>query len=348
MVIDDGASGLTPLGAKLTMILMFSSPRRGGVSGLLAGLSAVAFLLAACGTDQAGSSDANDEPHVVTAFYPLQFAAERVAGGHATVTNLTKAGSEPHDLELTPKDVATLEEAGLVVYLHGFQPAVDDSVEQTAADHALEVTKLADLRPLTAAGAHEDEHAGEHADEGGEPSGHDHDAGTDPHFWLDPLRLAAVADGIAQRLGRVDPAHAEAYDANAAKLRRDLRTLDGEFEAGLATCTGRELVTSHLAFGYLATRYGLDQVGVAGLSPEQEPSPAKLSEVATYVRTHKVRTIYYETLVDPGVASTLAKETGADVAVLDPIEGLTDASAGTDYLSVMRANLATLVRGQSC
>ncbi|WP_020574540.1 metal ABC transporter substrate-binding protein [Actinopolymorpha alba] len=320
---------------------MFLPLRR---STLLAvtGICAGAVLLASCGSGGSAERSAaqSGKLDVVAAFYPLRFAAEKVAGDRATVTNLTKPGGEPHDLELTPKNVAEVEQASLVIYLKGFQPAVDDAVAQAGADHSLEVSGSANLS-LTAAG-HGDEHGHEHPES--QTSGEQ----TNPHFWLDPLRLAKVGDAIAQRLASIDPEHAETYKANATKLRTQLEGLDKEFRTGLATCQNRELVTNHEAFGYLAARYDFHEVGIAGLSPEQEPSPAQLGRIATFVREHRVNTIYYETLVSPTIANTLAKETGVKVAVLDPIEGLSDKSAGSDYLSIMRANLATLQKGQAC
>jgi zinc transport system substrate-binding protein len=323
------------------MILMFWMARGRSPGRLLTGVVAGAFALTGCGSGP-GSSSAGEPVRVVAAFYPLQYVAERIAGDHAEVTNLTRPGVEPHDLELNPRDVATLDEAALVVYLEGFQPAVDAAVEQSGGSR-LEVSDLAGTN-LPALAGHEsdhDEEPGRHEEPG-------HDEAVDPHFWLDPLRLADVADGVAARLAEVDRPNADTYRRNAAKLRDDLRALDQEFQSGLASCRNRELVTSHTAFGYLAERYRFDQVGITGLSPEEEPSPAKMSEVARFVRTHDVGTIYYETLASPTLTRTLADETGAEVAVLDPVEGLTDKSAGTDYLAVMRANLRTLQKGQDC
>ena len=282
--------------------------------------------LAACssGSPSAGSP-AGDDVAVVASFYPLQFAAERVGGDLIQVTNLTKAGAEPHDLELTPRDVARVAKADLVIYLSGFQPAVDDAVDGQARGVSLDVADAARLESLA---------TGEDA--------------VDPHFWLDPTRLADVADAIAERLGSLRPDQAAEFTANAAALRTDLQALDAELQQGLSTCSNTRLVTSHVAFGYLAERYGLEQIGIAGLSPEIEPRPAELARVATFVADHRVRTIYYETLVSPAIAETVAQETGAATAVLDPLEGLSGKSAGTNYLDVMRANLATLRAGQPC
>jgi zinc transport system substrate-binding protein len=265
----------------------------------------------------AARAGSGEGPGVLTSFYPLQFVTERIAGGAVTVRNLTKPGAEPHDLELTPRDVAELADADLVVYLSGFQPAVDTAVAEQAST-SYDVADAAGL------------------------------AAKDPHFWLDPVRLADVAGTVADRLAQLSPDHAETFRRNASTLRADLMALDADYATGLAHCASSDLVTSHAAFGYLARRYGLTQRGITGLRPEDEPSPGDLAEIADFVTAHDVRTIYSETLVSPAVAKTLARETGAGTAVLDPIEGLDGASAGADYLAVMRANLATLRAGQGC
>jgi zinc transport system substrate-binding protein len=289
----------------------------------VAAVVAVAALLVV-GCAEAGSpgregAGGGTPLRVMTSFYPLQFAAERVAGDGADVQNLTSPGAEPHDLELTPRDVADLADADLVVYLSGFQPAVDTAVDEQAEERAYDVARSARLAP---------------------PG--------DPHFWLDPLRLADVADALAVRLARLAPADGAVFTRNAAALRADLVRLDGEFSTGLAHCASEHLVTSHSAFGYLAQRYGLMQRGITGLQPEEEPSPGDLAEITDFVAANGVSTVYSETLVSPAVAQTLAREAGVRTAVLDPLEGLDDTSAGHDYLEVMRANLATLRDGQSC
>jgi zinc transport system substrate-binding protein len=302
----------------------------------------------------AGSTSTTSEPlGVVAEFYPLEFVVERVGGGLIDVSNLTPPGVEPHDMELTPQSTAALENADLVVYLAGFAPPVDETVAQLAEDQVFDVSPAArlDIEGVE----HEDEHADEtlaedeHADDGGSVVEDDHGhGGVDPHFWLDPIRLADVADAVAARLGELAPDAAAEFTANAATLRTELEDLDGEYETGLASCASTELVTSHVAFAYLADRYGMTQVGITGLSPEDEPSPAELAEITHFVQDHDVSTVYTETLVDPALAETIAAETGASTAVLDPIEGLTDESAGSDYFEVMRSNLETLQAGQHC
>ncbi|MGY1738513.1 metal ABC transporter substrate-binding protein [Geodermatophilus sp. SYSU D00684] len=304
--------------------------------------AATALLLAACGSAGEDEAAAADGVSVEAAFYPLQWAAERVGGDRVDVQSLTPPGAEPHDLELTPQDVASLTEADLVVYLAGFQPGLDEAVDE-AGDAAWDAGEAADLSPAAEEHGHEGESEEEHAEHAGEDG-----EAVDPHFWLDPTRLADVGDALADRLAEVDPDGADTYRENAAALRTDLETLDAEMEQGLADCAVTTLVTAHDAFGYLGERYGLDVVGVSGLSPSTEPSPAQLAEISTLVRERGVTTVYTETLVDPAVAETVAEEAGVRTAVLDPIEGLTDESAGDDYLAVMRADLATLQEGQGC
>ncbi|WP_422755045.1 metal ABC transporter substrate-binding protein [Micromonospora sp. WMMD708] len=306
----------------------------------LRALTAATALLAltgltACSTGGAGADP--DRVDVVAAFYPLQFVAERVGGDAVTVTNLAKPGAEPHDLELNPRQVGQVSEAELVFYLKGFQPAVDEAVAQNAADRALDVTTVAPLRDATA-GGHEHEGEDGHEEESG---------GKDPHLWLDPTRLATVADRLAERLGTVDPDRAADYTTRARTLRGELEKLDTEYAAGLKTCQRREIVVSHAAFGYLAERYQLEQIGLTGLTPDTEPAPQRLAEVAREAREHRATTIFFETLVSPKVAETIAAEVGAKTAVLDPIEGLS-ADGGGDYLSVMRTNLTTIRTALGC
>lgn len=297
--------------------------------------AALAVTATACGRDSAPADPGTLA--VLASFYPLQFAAERVGGDRVAVTNLTPPGAEPHDLELAPRDVAVVTEADLVVYLSGFQPAVDDAVGQAASGQAWDAADHTDL-DLTAADSGHDEEG--HEEEGDEP--------VDPHFWLDPTRLADVADALAEELASLDPEGAATFAANAAALRADLEALDTTFSAGLATCDSRALVTSHTAFGYLAQRYDLEQVGIAGLSPDVEPTAAELADVSAFVSDNDVTTIFYETLVSPDVAETVARETGAATAVLDPLEGLVPDGATSDYLTVMDDNLASLSDGLGC
>ena len=287
---------------------------------LLAACAVPLVLATACSTADANSGAGLQ---IVAGFYPLEWTAARVGGDLVQVTSLTPPGAEAHDLELAPKDVGAIVDADLLVHLEGFQPAVDEAAATEAADHSWDAGTAADLMPVQ-----------------------DGDGALDPHFWLDPTRLAAVGDALAEQLATIDPEHAGTYEQNAADLRADLEALDTEVSDALADCAVDTLVTSHEAFGYLADHYGFEMVGISGISPSQEPDPAALAEIADLVRERGVTTVYTETLVDPAVADTVAGEAGVGTAVLDPLEGLTDPDE--DYLDVMRANAETLHDGQSC
>jgi zinc transport system substrate-binding protein len=269
-----------------------------------------ALLLAGCG----GSSPATGE-EVVASFYPLAYAAEQIGGNGVEVVDLTRAGQEPHDLELSPRDVARIHEAGLVVYVgHGFQPAVEDAVGDRTG-RSLDV--LAGIRLL---GTGDD---------------------VDPHVWLDPRRYEDVAREIAVALGR--PSRADPF------VRR-LMTLDRELSRGLRHCARRTLVTSHAAFGYFARRYGLRQVALVGLAPEAEPSPATVARLVDDVRATGATTVFTEPLVSPKLAQTVAREAGATTEPLDPVEVLTpsDEAAGASYFTLMRRNLGVLRKALGC
>jgi len=307
----------------------------------------VAVAVAAVGglwacAQPSGGHAGGERVRVVAGFYPLQFVAEQVGGDRVSVTNLAPPGAEPHDMELSPRQVAEIADSDLVVYISGFQPALDEAVKQEAADSSFDAATAVALIDATAGQGHEED-----AGATPEPTPASAERGKDPHLWLDPTRLVKVADALAERFAAVDPAGAAGYREHAASLRGGLEQLDDEYARALETCQRREIVVSHAAFGYLADRYRLDQIAISGLSPEVEPTPQRLAEVATEAREHGATTIFFETLVSPRVAQAIAAEVGAKTAVLDPIEGLQPASAG-DYLSVMRANLATLRPALGC
>lgn len=270
--------------------------------------------MATAGLAGCGGGPSDSAPTVVVAsFYPLAYAAEQVGGSTVVVRNLTPAGAEPHDLEATPSDVRALRDADLVLLLgNRFQPQLEDAAGD--GDGVLRALDIPGLRLLSS---------------------------NDSHVWLDPLRYAVVVDRIGDALGRPE---------QAERLARRLRALDREYRAGLADCERREIVTSHDAFAYLAARYGLRQVAIAGASPEGEPAPRDLERAAKAVREAGATTVFVEPLVSPRVAETVARETGATTAVLNPLEGLTDdqQARGEDYFSLMRENLAALRTALAC
>lgn len=342
------------------MTTIFMKVRLRGMNRRAATIATTAtltLLAAGCGSGSSGdgatsagtTAAGGQKIDVVASFYPLEYLTSRVGGDHVSVTNLTKPGVEPHDLELTPQDVAKIGSAKLAVYEKGMQPAVDKAVAEQSPKGAYDVSGDADLTLAAPADADEEHKDGATGASSAAPSstGNATDA-KDPHFWLDPVRYGKVAKSIAAKLGEADPANKADYDKNADAVAKDLDALDKDFAAGLKTCANKDLVTSHAAFGYLAQRYQLTQEPIAGISPDAEPEPAKLAEITNFVKAHKVTTIYTETLVSPAIAQTIASSTGATTAVLDPIEGINDKSAGKNYLEVMRANLQTLKKGQSC
>lgn len=280
------------------------------------------LIMAGCGS----GGGADGRTTLVTGVYPLEWLATEIGGSAVQVDNLTEPGAEPHDLELTPRQVGRVSDADLALYIKGMQPAVDEAVGQQAADRAFDVADVVELRKVD-------------AENGG---------GTDPHMWLDPGRMATTAEALGERLGEADPDHADAYRTNAAKVAKELADIDSAYADGLADCRRQDFVVSHAAFGYLADTYDLNQIGITGIEPDTEPSPARMGRVAQIVKDKGVSTVFTETLVSPAVAETIAEESGAKTAVLDPLEGITDRSPGTDYPSIMRANLTALEDALDC
>ncbi|MFE9253607.1 metal ABC transporter substrate-binding protein [Streptomyces sp. NPDC006879] len=302
-------------------------------AALAGAVALAATTLSAC-SDSAATDRAEGKVDVVASFYPMEFLAREIGKDHVSVTGLTKPGVEPHDLEITPKQTARLSEADLVLYLKGLQPAVDEAVAQSGAHTAVDAAQLTTLE------AHGD---GGHDHESGEHDGHDHgNTGKDPHIWLDPTKYREVARGVESALTKADPQHADAYRKNADALVGRLTSLDKDFQEGLKDAGTRTFITTHAAFGYLAERYGLDQESISGIDPESEPSPARMKELQSLAREEKVTTVFFETLASDKTAKSLAADTGLRTDVLDPLEGITDASQGADYFEVMRSNLKNL------
>ena len=324
---------------------MRSPSARTATTTPLALISAGALVVAGLSGCSALSDSGEDGTlSVAASFYPLEFVAQRVGGDLVDVSVLTAPGQEPHDLELSVAQTVEVAEADLVLLEGALQPVVADAVEQNGTGVALDVEDVVDLR------ASSDEHDHGEGGESGNEDGEDHDHGAeDPHFWLDPLLVAQYADAVADELADLDPAHAADYRAGAEDLVADLEDLDARWTAGLADCERDVVVVSHDAFGYL-DRYGLDLHGIAGLSPDSEPTPAVLGELQELIRTEGVTTVFTETLAPPALADTLAEDAGVTTAVLDPIEGLTPEAVddGQDYLALMDQNLAALREANGC
>jgi zinc transport system substrate-binding protein len=279
----------------------------------------VAIAVGAC--QQSPVQDA--KPVVVASFYPMYEFARQVAGDRARVVSLVPAGTEPHDWEPSPQDMAEVRRARLFVYNGaGLEPWADKVKSEVDGKTTVVVSASAGI-PLV---------------------------GGDPHVWLDPALARKQVETLRAALARLDPAGAEAYGARAKAFAAKLEALDERFAEGLRNCARREVVVSHAAFGYLTRRYRLEQVAVMGLAPESEPSPAALAAIVRLARARKVEAVFFETLVNRRLADTLAREIGARTLVLNPIEGLTreEAAAGKGYLDLMAANLVNLREGLGC
>lgn len=278
---------------------------------------------------------------VSTSFYPIQYLAQAIGGEHVAVTSVTPTNVEPHDFELSPKDVTALSASSLVLYVSGFQPSLDDALAQVSGPAVVDLAGSVDL-------VHHDGVEEEH-EEGATEAAHDHDhdpaAALDPHFWLDPVRMQAAAKAVEAALAQADPAHADDYAANLDTLNATLADLNTSYSTGLGHCERTTFVTSHAAFGYLADRYGLTQASISGVDPESEPSPAELAEVKKIVESTGTTTIFTEELVSPETAQAVAAETGAQTRVLSPIES---APEDGDYAGTMRTNLEELRTALSC
>ena len=308
---------------------------------LLAVLPLVA-LLAACG----GPSNANDgKTHVVASFYPFAYVAEQVGGSFVDVENLTSPGVEPHDLELKPKQVGAVLDADLVIYETHFQAAVDQAVKQAKLPtrKKVDVSHLITLKKTAEELAEQKDH--EHIVE----HNNEQDASlVDPHVWLDPVNMVAITKDVVSKLSAIDSKHAKVFARNGAALEAKLTALDRSFRNGLATCQRKQIVTSHAAFYYLAQRYGLEQISIAGIDPNNEPSGSQLADIIKLVERDKITTVFTEDLVSPKIADTIARDAKVRTATLSPIEGLTDKTKDENYVTLMQQNLSRIQAANDC
>jgi len=274
----------------------------------------------------------NDNKLQITAsFYPYYFFASQIGGNKVNVVNITPAGAEPHDYEPTSGDIVQIQTSALLI-LNGTVEPWGNKIQDDL--------KGKNTRVLVAGKGLFTQKV---ADENGKKS-------TDPHIWLSPNLAKAQVKSILNEFIQIDPENKNYYTANTNKLLNDLDNLDKDYKNGLRTCQKKDIVTSHAAFGYLAVDYGLVQVPITGLSPDAEPSLKQLANIADFVKKNNIKYIFFESLVSPKLAQTLASETGSQTMVLDPLEGLTpDALVkGENYLTVMRQNLHNLEVALDC
>lgn len=290
-------------------------------------ISTVVYLV-----NRAPESADDGRLRVVASVYPLYYFADAIGGNRAEVVTFTPSGVEPHDYEPTPRDIARLEASDLLILNGaGLEPWADNLTDILRND--IEVVRVGDDF-ATLQSALQDAPQNEEQDHVDEER--------DPHVWLDPLLAKQEAALILDAFIKVDSAGRDHYEKNAAGLNAEFDALDLAFREDLADCERRKIITSHAAFGYLAMAYGLEQVPIAGLSPDEEPSLQDLARVAELARRENVRYIFFEELVSPKLAETIAREVGAETLVLDPIE------SGTDYFSQMYANLENLKIALEC
>jgi len=293
---------------------------------MIGGLATAIFYRA---PKPAQTLDPADRPTVITSFYPLYFLAKTIGGQRATVINLTPAGAEPHDYELTAQDIAQIETSRLLIIngsgLEAWGQKIKDNI--SARTDIIVVSDGLTDKAL--------------ADGKDQP---------DPHIWLDPALAQKIADKITLGLIAADPQNQDYYQANSAMLKSKLADLDNAYRTGLSNCKNKDIITAHTAFAYLARAYGLRQVSITGLAPEAEASPRQMVEISKFAKDKKINYIFFESLVSPKLAQTIAEEIGAQTLVLNPLEGLSDSdlAAGRDYLSEMQNNLNNLKIALKC
>ncbi len=309
--------------------------------------SLILFLLAGCGSAQnppAGNSKdgegSGDKLSVYTSFYPMYDFASKVGGDKVNIVNMVPAGTEPHDWEPTASDVSGLENAAVFIYNGaGMEHWVEDVLKSLQNKELIAVEASKGLTLMEGHHDHEDE------DEHKEEDKHsEEEEEYDPHVWLSPLNAKQQMENIKNSFIQADPGNKDYYEANYTKYAEDFDALDKEFKDTLSSLTKKDIIVSHEAFGYLCKAYGLNQIGIEGLSPDSEPDPARMAEIIEFAKEHKVKVIFFEELVSPKVAETIADATKAETVVLSPIEGLSEEqiAAGDDYFSVMRQNLKEL------
>ncbi|MEA4891198.1 MAG: metal ABC transporter substrate-binding protein [Peptococcaceae bacterium] len=325
---------------------------------LLTGLLAFS-LLAGCGQEQTPPPSNTGDNHsqeeklsVYASFYPMYDFASKIGGDKVTVVNLVPAGTEPHDWEPAAADISGLEEAAVFIYNGaGMEHWAEDVLEslQNKDLIAVEASKGVSLMEGHHHGDEDEHEAGdgnvqEHPAETAEAEEHEGHEAFDPHVWLSPLNAKKEMENIKAAFVQADPENKDYYEGNYARYAADLDALDKEFRDTLSPLTNKDIIVSHEAFGYLCGAYGLNQIGIEGLAPDSEPDPARMAEIIEFAKEHQVKVIFFEELVSPKVAETIAGAIGAETAVLNPIEGLSDEqqAAGDDYFTVMRQNLTAL------
>ncbi|MEM5010502.1 metal ABC transporter substrate-binding protein [Niallia taxi] len=302
-------------------------------------LAATVALLAGCGAQNVQTNnDGEKQLKIMTSFYPMYEFTKKIAGNQADVELLIPSSTEPHDWEPTPKDIKKVHDADLFIYNSEYMETFVPTIEAAAESEGTVFVEASKGITLMEGSEEEEEH-----------HDHDHSHEMDPHVWLSPALAMKEVETITASLMESDPTHEDEYKKNSETYLKELSALDGEYKEKLALVPKKEMITQHAAFGYLAHDYGLEQIAIAGLSPEQEPTAAKLAELKTFAMEHDINVIYFEEVALPKVAETLAKEIGAKTTVLNTLELVSeeDQKNGHDYISIMKNNLDAIVQAQS-
>lgn len=296
-------------------------------AGIIGAVLALAVSLAGC-QSQDKTAD-TDTIKVMASFYTMGDLAQKAGGEKVQVTTMVPAGTEPHDWEPSAQDIAMLEEADIFIYNGAGMEHWAEDVLGTLENKDLIVVEAAEDIELLGSHGHQ-----------GEAEAYD------PHVWLDPQNGKKQMQRIEQALEKAAPEEKEYFQENSEKYEEEFDELDKEYREQLEPLPNKNIIVAHEAFGYLCQAYGLNQIGIEGLSPDSEPDPKKMEEIIEFARENQVKTIFFEELTSPKVAETIAKETGAETAVLNPLEGLKEEEIeeGKDYFSVMRENLQALVK----
>lgn len=298
-------------------------------------VSLTIFLFSGCsliGASADRNQSQNEKLSVYTSIYPMYDFASKIGGDKVNVVNMVPTGIEPHDWEPAAFDIMGLEKATVFIYNGaGMEHWVGDVLDSLQNEALTILDASTGIKLVEGHGEHEGK------------NGHE-DESYDPHVWLDPMNAKMQMNNIKNSFIDADPDNTDYYEANYSKYSAELDVLDKKFMDTLASYTERNIIVSHEAFGYLCAAYDLNQIGIEGLSADYEPDPAKMSDIIDFALEHDVKVIFFEELVSPKVAETIAKEIGAKTAVLNPIEGLNEQQelAGDDYFSIMLRNLDEL------
>lgn len=320
--------------------------------------SILILFTAACGQKEALPQDNNEEENseedkltIYTTVYPLTYFTERIGGNLVQVKSIYPAGSNEHTFDPTQKDMMNLADADLFFYiglgLEGFVDNVkktlaNEQVKLIATSNSVSDEDLVQEETHEEEGTDEDEHG--HEDEVTE-NHDDHDHGDiDPHLWISPTISIKLAKSIQDSLIEQDPANEETYTKNFEALQTELEALHTKFQEMANNVPNKTFFVSHAAFGYLAGAYGLEQVAIAGLNSQDEPSQKELTEIVELAKEKQIKTILFEQNVSSNLAKVIQSEVGAESGILHNLSVLTeeDIQKEETYFTLMEKNLTTL------